>query len=996
MKNNNSLDISSTWQDGRESSCFPANKLRVVSVPLKIMFVLLLAACTPIESPDLVSNQEIQNDYGDDTPVIDQGDNISLKIRVSADTHAEKSQPELNFGNSDSLRTRLIEKNNDLTRSAFLSFSIVDIPQEKLMGAKLHLYTRLSGGSALSAELDFYETNADWMETELSWSNKPMPTVFLGSKQFKPASPTMSEWFVMDVNKALQAAIDRRETHFSVSAVTADNVNVVIQSKESSNGVYAAYLELVGRAENEPVNSSGDDAEGNAGNSAGNGTEDSTDHIADTETDDTADNNTDNDVGDSTDNNTGNEVDDSTDNNSGTGTGDAADNSSSGMEQLVRGEALWTQKSCSNCHGDKGDGQPKGSSILTSVSDNSAIFEVVTTMPIGNAAACGQQCSEDIVAWLAFTNQLEVTVPDDSGSSSENPSDDNLPVVSTPQAQLQLLHKATLNLVSRVPSEGEMAKVKELGMAGLNQVISGLTDEEAFYDRVVEIYNFSITDNPFIYLYSYGKQFEGGGSRWYNNIANGQDQAKDYSDDSIGGDFNNLIRYVVKNNKPFTEILTAEYSVFNYYGARTYNQHAQHNWAKVKNPQYSAIPYDPKDLREIVLPIPQAGIFTTGAWQFKTPTTETNRGRHRSYKVFLDYLDVDLLSIPGSRADAADIAHANPTLTNDACTGCHKVMDPVASTFAHWSAGGVFSSSAKHWEYDTILPAGFNGDDMSVNSGYNPIQWMAQNVANDRRFAVATVKKLIKGFTGFELLSPAQVKLEPKLQSRYEYQIQLINSMVDEFVASGHDFKALVRAVVLGEFYTNSVATGGNSRAIPAPRLNRKLMSLLDVNWIKHGSHELATKIRMGALYQAQPNGMMSTMLDLASGIFSCKAVSKDLNKSQPTLLPHSDIQKQIFDVNGSPINVEHESIKKDLQQLYWHLWGQQVTLDNDELLTDYQSYLALLAKGQKALQDKSINQWLSSTCHNNVGVSTDPDYRVRAWMDMVNLMINDHRFIFE
>jgi len=91
----------------------------------------------------------------------------------------------------------------------------------------------------------------------------------------------------------------------------------------------------------------------------------------------------------------------------------------------------------------------------------------------------------------------------------------------------------------------------------------------------------------------------------------------------------------------------------------------------------------------------------------------------------------DILEIPGSRVQSDDITVDNPTLNNPVCQGCHLIMDPVSSAFDDWE---------KFWDQDIILPPGFNGTLMP--EGHNaPLQWLAEQIAKDPRFALSTVLK---------------------------------------------------------------------------------------------------------------------------------------------------------------------------------------------------------------------------------------------------------------
>src|SRR5690606_27174543 len=87
-----------------------------------------------------------------------------------------------------------------------------------------------------------------------------------------------------------------------------------------------------------------------------------------------------------------------------------------------------------------------------------------------------------------------------------------------------------------------------------------------------------------------------------------------------------LVAYIVRNDFAYTEILTADYTMVNYYSAQAYG-----------------VPFDGAAEYSNFVPaqvpgIPHAGVLTTPVWLNRFSTTDTNRNRHRSrmmYEFFL-------------------------------------------------------------------------------------------------------------------------------------------------------------------------------------------------------------------------------------------------------------------------------------------------------------------------------------------------------------------------
>ena len=382
------------------------------------------------------------------------------------------------------------------------------------------------------------------------------------------------------------------------------------------------------------------------------------------------------------------------------------------------GQTLWDQHDCGSCHGANADGVPSGISIIDSISRSNLTSVIRDTMPYGNPGACDQSCSSTLASWLRDNFGPDTSSDDDEGSANSedenanNGSDQNNASnddsSSEPQIAyapnlaetelLQLLYKATNNLVGQLPTQEEISIVEAENYAGLAAVVDTLTSEEAFLSRVKEIYNDLFHTDLYVRrgVSSFRRYAEYHGvdeanMEWY----------RDYDDDeyyhsrsevyrSMGQEPLALIAHVVRNERPFTEILTADYTVMNYYSARSFNMDSLYSFNTLTDPEFATFPYDPQDYREVRLNIPHAGVLTTAAWLTRHPTTRTNRNRHRARKVFEYFLDVDILSISGTRPSTDDMAEANPTLNNPNCTACHNVMDPVASSFKHWLDSSPF------------------------------------------------------------------------------------------------------------------------------------------------------------------------------------------------------------------------------------------------------------------------------------------------------------------
>lgn len=248
-----------------------------------------------------------------------------------------------------------------------------------------------------------------------------------------------------------------------------------------------------------------------------------------------------------------------------------------------------------------------------------------------------------------------------------------------------LLRRAALSLVGRLPTDAERQKVAEHGREALAEILMQLQREEPFYNRLREAFNdifllLGIDGNPDSTVLSY-EHFEK--SRlWYQqhdltHIADEQERrqagyklANDYRRALLEEPLR-LIEHIVRHDRPFSEILTADYIMVSPYSARGYGVYEQLK-EQFKNPD------DPLEFLPLRLPAlvgrnksenqesatgfyPHAGLLSTFQYLSRYPTTETNRNRLRARMYYLHFLGVDVLELAaGFRRGSRNSSISNP------------------------------------------------------------------------------------------------------------------------------------------------------------------------------------------------------------------------------------------------------------------------------------------------------------------------------------------------
>ena len=253
-----------------------------------------------------------------------------------------------------------------------------------------------------------------------------------------------------------------------------------------------------------------------------------------------------------------------------------------------------------------------------------------------------------------------------------------------------------------------------------------------------------------------------------------------------------LIAYVVENDLPYTEVLTADYIMANQKAAEAYGATTSFDDSEdgLEFRPSEIVSYyrddDSKIWEELGFGIrvldpgnlstdyPHAGILNTTVFLLRYPTTPTNRNRARSRWTYYHFLGLDIEKSASRTTDPDALADTdNPTMNNPACTVCHSVMDPVAGTFQNYGEEGDYrdewgglDSLDDFYKYppDGAYTPYQEGDtwyrDMR-EPGFSTerphpkrttvVQWLAEQIVADDRFAEATVKFWWPAIMGVEV-----------------------------------------------------------------------------------------------------------------------------------------------------------------------------------------------------------------------------------------------------
>ena len=601
--------------------------------------------------------------------------------------------------------------------------------------------------------------------------------------------------------------------------------------------------------------------------------------------------------------------------------------------------------------------------------------------------------------------------------------------------EVETLRKATLALAGRLPTAEEYEAVRGFGVEELDPVLEAVMKEDAFIDRVIEIYNdVFLTDrylgnNRAVELLNADKY---PGSYWFEAIEDDQEraQAQFYTNTGVAREALNLVAWIVKNDLPYTDIVEADYMVFTPYSAKAYGVDV-----KFKDPS------DWKELATGKLPgVPHAGVLTSAMWLNRFPTTATNRNRHRARMAFQFFLATDILRLGDRPIDPTSISGSNPTMFNGNCTVCHSVMDPVAGAFQNFNEMGDYEplagTEAMFW-YPDMREPGFGEAVLPGGQEASSEQWLAKQMSADARFAQAAVAIVWKGLLGtaplVEPTDPALPGYEAGLKA-FEVQDRVIKGIGHKFVENNYNLKVVFREIIKTDFFRAANVAGeieedraaelaqlGTAQYLSPEQLNRKIEAVTGYPWRQNpDSSDLLLnaneyKIFYGGIDSdsiitriSDPNGIMANISLRMANEMACRATARDFAKdpSDRLLFPYVETSFVPQDDNGFAVPAVNDAIRANIQHLYDHVLGEHHDIGDAEIGEAYNLFFQIWEDGQEGLQSgeypaqppcrAETDWWTGNPIPEENRITQDNDYTVRAWMGVLAYMLSDYRFLHE
>ncbi|HEX8913666.1 MAG TPA: DUF1592 domain-containing protein [Humisphaera sp.] len=603
----------------------------------------------------------------------------------------------------------------------------------------------------------------------------------------------------------------------------------------------------------------------------------------------------------------------------------------------------------------------------------------------------------------------------------------------------RLLRRVTLSLASRLPTDDELAAVDRGGRDALNKALDDLMTEEAFYARLREAFNDIFltlgVEGPDANVLSYDHFNK---SRlWYQKhdlSAAGDAKAQQQARYKLADDYRKalleepmrLVDHIVRNDRPFTELVTADYIMVSPYTARGYGIYEDVK-GKFKNPD------DPFEFVPVRLPklvgrersqdqdsptgfYPHAGVLSTFQYLARYPTTETNRNRLRSRMYYLHFLGVDILEQAARVSDAAEVTakFANPTMEASQCVVCHKTLDPVGGLFQdYWRFAemGVYGKRKGGWFKDQF-PPGFEGEDLPEGERWRALQWLGERTAKDPRFAATMVEHAYYVLTGRRTLAMPKDIDDPMFASRlraYREQRKVVDAIAARFARGGFNLKSVFKDWVVSDFYrADGMVTAaadpkrraelddvGLMRMLSPEQLDRKVGAVFGQPW---GRMNKELSMLYGGIDSKEvteratdPSGAMGAIQRILANDVACRNTALDFSRDPADRKLFAAVEPDV--VPGKSPEADGK-IRTAIVRLHRQVLGRHDAPDSAEVDRTYRLFAAVVADAAKT---KTAEKQEVYSCRQGLLKPVpDPYYAVRAWRAVLTYLLRRPEFLYE
>ncbi|MEO1267155.1 MAG: hypothetical protein AAFX99_03590 [Myxococcota bacterium] len=551
-----------------------------------------------------------------------------------------------------------------------------------------------------------------------------------------------------------------------------------------------------------------------------------------------------------------------------------------------------------------------------------------------------------------------MTTPDD-GQGGDGQTETNN---GTTQEQVQYLSPTDHLVRASMALRGVRPSVEELETVRANPdalpgVVDTYIESEAFGTTIRDMHNEGLELRTFVF--------------WFPPVGELSDLSVMELNASVQESPLRLIEHVVMNDRPYSEILTADYTVANEVVATVwgmdYNGDGE-SWVETRWPDQGRV---------------HAGVLSDSFLYMRHYTTPLNAQRRRANMVTKNFLCFDFLSIDinvDGNVDLSDPEAVKDAVKSPECASCHDSLDPLSALFwrhEFFIAPGEFTRypvSFYQPDYERVYRPLFTDREPDYfGLPANDVRELGQHIVADGRFASCTVER----FYGY------LAQVEPEAIPSSEAQ-----SLRDQFIDSNMNAKALAKAIVLSDAFRIAQVTtaDGEERSFlqkARPRQwSRMMEDLVGFRW--EVNLDLPLDFVGGGTYGR--TDLMSDSFfgyEVLAGGSDDFTVTRMVHTLNPTISLVFDafaqeaagyvVERDFSGMSARPLltvgnDTNEAAVRGELAQLHLKLFAEFVEPNSEEVDRSFDLFTAAL------------------------GMSNDP---VRAWKTVLTAMFQDSRLIY-
>ena len=549
--------------------------------------------------------------------------------------------------------------------------------------------------------------------------------------------------------------------------------------------------------------------------------------------------------------------------------------------------------------------------------------------------------------------QEETAVPEPESQPESQPEPEEPIEEWDSLSNIQLLTRLSLDLRAIRPSIEEMDRI-ETDPAQLEVLIEEYLADPRFGDRIRVMYDdIYHTDTRSFYIE-------------VQNLAppdSGFDNTRMII--SVGEEPLRIVQKVVEDDLPWTEVVTADWTMANEHLALFYPvdyPEGETGWKKVHW----------TDER------PAGGVFVTNGFHNRFISQGVNAQRRRANEVSRILLCDNYLGRPivFSREEGISDAEStqNATQTKSACVSCHVSLDPLASHFwgFQWHAYGVYDQFYYHpskelfWQDETGLPPSYYGQPS------NGLADLGHLIAGDPRFSSCAVTQMM------EFLLQEELTIE---------NTESFNHHREAFLSSGMRMKDLIRSIVKDPLY---VASFTNEQASTA--------RLMTDHMIRESIFELTGyRPRYESIYGDQNVLEVPNWRVVAGGMNGRTVMSRSKYIHMPMTLLH----EQLSSASATYAAFTEHALPVEERKLFLHIDFTESPESHPALFATQIQHLLYVVLGEQVEADSQrvtdlISLWSNvfPTQGDYWTVSDEEEQQITTWALVLAAILNDPTFL--